>query len=94
MEASNQSFTLNETQNPGIKQSARKAGAGANSLAEGTASRVPSLLFPLAALASIIASAILQGRGNRQVALFVGQWAPTFLLFGLYNKIVKTLGAN
>jgi hypothetical protein len=94
METSNPSRTLNETQNLGIKQAARRAEAGANSLAEGTASRTPSLLFPLAALASIVASATLQSSGHRHAALFVGQWAPTFLLFGLYNKIVKVLGAD
>jgi hypothetical protein len=25
-------------------------------------------------------------------ALFVGQWPPTFLLLGVYNKLVKQLG--
>lgn len=94
METSNPSWTLNETQNMNMNKAARRAEAGANALAENTASRTPSLLFPIAALASIAASAFLQSRGNRQVALFVGQWAPTFLLFGLYNKIVKTLGAD
>ena len=32
--------------------------------------------------------------GNRNVSLFVGQWAPTFLIFGLYNKLVKQLGSD
>jgi hypothetical protein len=27
--------------------------------------------------------------GRREDAMFVGQWAPTLLLLGLYNKIVK-----
>ena len=26
--------------------------------------------------------------------LFVGQWAPTFLILGLYNKLVKLLGSD
>jgi hypothetical protein len=30
--------------------------------------------------------------GQRHVSLFIGQWAPTFLIFGLYNKMVKELG--
>ena len=29
-----------------------------------------------------------------QVALFIGQWVPTMLLFGLYNKIVKVAGSD
>ncbi len=28
------------------------------------------------------------------LSLFVGQWAPTFLLLGVYNKLVKTLGSQ
>ena len=28
------------------------------------------------------------------VSLFIGQWAPTFLIFGLYNKLVKQLGSD
>jgi hypothetical protein len=28
------------------------------------------------------------------LSLFVGQWAPTFLLFGVYNKIVKVAGSE
>ena len=27
-------------------------------------------------------------------ALFVGQWAPPFLLLGIYNKLVKQLGSD
>lgn len=27
-------------------------------------------------------------------ALFVGQWAAPFLLFGIYNKIVKVEGSD
>jgi hypothetical protein len=28
------------------------------------------------------------------IALFVGHWAPTFLLLGIYNKLVKLLGSD
>jgi hypothetical protein len=30
--------------------------------------------------------------GKKQVANFIGQWVPTVLLFGVYNKIVKVAG--
>ena len=40
------------------------------------------------------ASLMLQAMGNRNVSLFVGQWAPTFLLLGVYNKLVKQLGSD
>ena len=56
--------------------------------------KLPSDTFLWAALASIAASASLQFMGNRQVSNFVGQWAPTFLILGLYNKMVKQLGSD
>lgn len=30
--------------------------------------------------------------GRRQVANFVGQWVPTILVMGLYNKLLKQHG--
>ena len=56
--------------------------------------KLPSDAFLWAALAAIGASATLQFTGNRQVSNFVGQWAPTFLILGLYNKMVKQLGSD
>ena len=32
--------------------------------------------------------------GREKDALFVGQWAAPFLLFGVYNKIVKVQGSD
>ena len=32
--------------------------------------------------------------GRDKDALFVGQWAPTFLILGLYNKLVKVAGSD
>ena len=39
-------------------------------------------------------SATLQMMGNKHASLFVGQWAPTLLIMGLYNKMVKQLGSD
>jgi hypothetical protein len=30
--------------------------------------------------------------GKKHKSLFFGQWAAPFLLFGIYNKLVKQLG--
>jgi hypothetical protein len=57
-------------------------------------SRLPSDTFLWAAVASMAASALLQASGNRHASLFLGQWAPTLLLFGVYNKLVKQLGSD
>jgi hypothetical protein len=32
--------------------------------------------------------------GDQKRANFVGQWAPTFLILGLYNKMVKLHGSD
>lgn len=57
-------------------------------------SRLPSDTFLWIAVGSMAASAALQMAGNRHVSLFIGQWAPTLLIMGLYNKLVKQLGSD
>ena len=54
--------------------------------------RLPSDTFLWLAGGSILGSLTLKMLGKNHDALFVGQWAPTFLLLGVYNKIVKTHG--
>lgn len=54
--------------------------------------KLPSDLFLWAAVGAISTSLSLQIMGKRTESLFVGQWAPTLLILGLYNKIVKELG--
>jgi hypothetical protein len=39
-------------------------------------------------------SLALQLADKQKTSLFVGQWAPAFLLLGLYNKIVKVAGSH
>ena len=57
-------------------------------------SKLPSDTFLWLAVGSMAASAALQVAGNKHVSLFIGQWAPSFLLFGIYNKLVKQLGSD
>jgi len=61
---------------------------------ERQAAKVPSDLFLVAAGGSIAASLALKLAGREKDALFVGQWAPAFLLLGIYNKIVKIFGTD
>ena len=56
--------------------------------------KLPSDSFLWLALGSIAASLTLKISGRQKDALFVGQWAPTFLVLGLYNKLVKQLGSD
>jgi len=61
---------------------------------EEQSAKLPSDTFLWLALGSITASLTLKITGRDKDALFVGQWAPTFLLLGVYNKLVKQLGSD
>lgn len=54
--------------------------------------KLPSDLFLWAAVGSIAISLAFKLARKDDKALFVGQWPPTFLLLGLYNKLVKLEG--
>ncbi len=56
--------------------------------------KLPSDLFLWAAGASIIGSLFLKLRKRDHESLFVGTWAPTILLLGMYNKMVKYMGTD
>jgi hypothetical protein len=68
-------------------------GAVARSIESQTA-KLPSDVYLWAAVGSICGSLALKMSGRNTDALFVGQWAPTFLILGLYNKIVKVAGSD
>ncbi len=69
----------------------RKEGTVARAIESQTA-KLPSDLFLWAAFGSIGLSLALKLAKKDNEALFVGQWPPTFLILGLYNKLVKQLG--
>jgi len=56
--------------------------------------KLPSDVFLWAALGSIGTSAMLRLMGKKNASLFIGDWVAPFLLFGIYNKIVKTQGSD
>ena len=51
--------------------------------------QVPEEVWYWAALASIMVSASLFLLGKRDWSIFVGQWPPTFLLFGLFHQMLR-----
>lgn len=87
----------------------RREGKVARAIEQRT-SRLPSDLFLWAAGAAIVGSLVFQGIGmmggprsvakelyrprRAPLASFIGMWAPTFLLLGIYNKIVKVAGSD
>jgi hypothetical protein len=68
-------------------------GAVARTIEEQTA-KLPSDTFLWLAGGSIITSLVLKILRKDEASIFVGQWAPTFLILGLYNKLVKLLGSD
>jgi hypothetical protein len=50
--------------------------------------QLPAEAWYWAALGSVITSAALFLMGKRDWSIFVGQWPPTFLLFGLFYKVL------
>jgi hypothetical protein len=73
--------------------SEHREGAVARTIEQQTA-KLPSDTFLWAALGSMGASLALGIAGKGKAATFVGQWAPTLLVLGLYNKMVKLHGSD
>ena len=61
---------------------------------ESQTARIPSDAWLWAAFGSIGLSLAFELSGREKTANFVGHWAPTFLIFGLYNKMVKLQGSD
>lgn len=51
-------------------------------------------MFLAGAAASVALSFLLRVTGRQHDALFVGQWAPTLLLFGLYSGQARRFGVS
>jgi hypothetical protein len=84
---------LAETEPQSGPREAHREGTVARSIEQQTA-KFPSDWFLWAAFGSIAGSLALKMTGKNHEALFVGQWAPTFLILGLYNKLVKLHGSE
>src|ERR687889_433607 len=50
---------------------------------------IPEEAWYWAAIGSIGISALLKLAEKDDWAIFVGQWPPTFLLFGLYHRLIR-----
>ena len=90
----NQTWNAVDEMKSNPTEALKEGKAKVDRFAEKTSSAVPSNAFVVAALASIAVSAYLQISGRRQWAVFVGEWAPSFLLFGIFNKLTKNFGSD
>jgi len=57
-------------------------------------SQVPSGVYLSLAIGSASLAALLYATGRKSEGIFVGHWAPTILLIGMYNKLVKLQGSE
>jgi hypothetical protein len=53
---------------------------------------IPSSAFLGVAIGAMALSLMFQATGKGKWGNFVAQWVPTWLIFGLYNKLVKLEG--
>ena len=72
---------------------AHSEGKVARTIEQQTA-KLPSDTFLWAAVAAMGVALALQISGKKSGSLFIGQWAAPFLLFGVYNKLVKVAGTD
>jgi len=78
----------------GAMKETPREGSVARKLESATA-QLPSDVWLWASVGSMALSLGLQLSGNKKtknVSNFIGQWAPTLLILGLYNKLVKVAG--
>ena len=75
-------------------QQGRQAEDSVTKSVESHTAAIPSIAFLSVAVGSMAISLALMMAGRRQAANFVGQWAPTILIMGLYNKLVKQHGSD
>jgi hypothetical protein len=74
-------------------KSSQREGSVARTIEQQT-SKLPSDTFLWVALGSIGVSLAMAIAGDQKKANFIGQWAPTLLILGLYNKVVKLQGSD
>jgi len=64
----------------------------ATSAIERATSKIPSSAFLGLALGCMGVALAFQATGRKSWSNLVGTWAPTLLIMGLYNKVVKQHG--
>jgi hypothetical protein len=73
------------------KKPKHEEGATAKMLEDYTA-RIPSDIYLWAAVGTMALSLGLFLARKKHESIFFGQWAPSLLIIGLYNKLVKVEG--
>jgi hypothetical protein len=61
---------------------------------EAQTAKLPSDVFLWAAGGAMVTSLLYELAGQDRKSIFFGQWAPSLLILGLYNKLVKLHGSE
>jgi hypothetical protein len=69
----------------------KREGRIAKTIEEQT-SKLPSDVFLWVSIGAMATGLVLQIARKKHMSLFIGQWVAPFLLFGIYNKLVKQKG--
>lgn len=86
--------TQGQTQNTTKTQAIPTEGQMTKNIERQTA-KIPSMAFLLLAGGSLALSATMAlVRKDKSAANFFGLWVPSFLLIGIYNKLVKLEGSD
>jgi hypothetical protein len=72
----------------------RKGEGETTKMIESYTAQVPSGTYLTLAIGSMALSLIMMLSGRKEAGTFIGQWAPTLLIIGLYNKLVKVQGSE
>lgn len=73
-----------------IRSASHREGGLAKPIEKYTA-KLPSDTFLWLGWGSVVLALTMWVAGRRTAASFVGLWAPTFLIHGVYNKLAKQL---
>lgn len=65
-----------------------------SSAIEAQTAKLPSVGYLSMAIGAMAASAILKLMRKDDWSLFIGQWVPSLLVIGTYNKMVKQHGSD
>ena len=65
---------------------------GVTEMIEEQTAKLPSGAYLTLGVGAMALSWLLLAGGRKNLANFVGQWVPTILIIGLYNKLVKVEG--
>ena len=59
---------------------------------EGYTAALPSSTYLAVAIGAMVLSLMCQATGQGKWGNFIAQWVPTWLIIGVYNKLVKLEG--